>query len=208
MWRRFEPHIDTAAADCAAKVISDEPFVVVGRPGGGGTLAIEVRLSISGLTAFAKPARMGPDNGRSAAHEKIASDLGYALGLPVAPVVLSRQTPGTTLSAIPLVALSYSALRQPRPFGGLIKSISPHSAAALREVATAMFVFHCWIDDHDHFGDSNALAEQATDGTLRSIFFDYSFALMREWSPPAPAKDRPQWGNPPDPYRPPGSANC
>src|SRR5580698_10122434 len=105
MWRRYDSHVEALSAECAQALLTDEPFAAIGTPVGGGTSAIPVKMQRSGLPAYVKPARIGPANGPDAAHEKIAADLGYRLGLPVAPVILSKSVAGAPLP--PLVVVSY-----------------------------------------------------------------------------------------------------
>ena len=94
MWRRFSSHIEDTARKLAGDLFSTEKFMIVGNRQGGGSIAFPVTLSSSGLRAFVKPAVAAGNNARTAANEKIAADLGYALGLPIAPPILSRETKG------------------------------------------------------------------------------------------------------------------
>jgi hypothetical protein len=182
--RRFAPHIETLARRCFENPESQEAFTISGAPAGGATTAIPITINANGIRAYAKPARAATDNGACVAHEKIASDIGYKLGLPVAPVLLSRACTGTALP--PIVALSYMALPQPRPWGQV--SLSPDELTALRPVLAAMYAFHVWIDDHDHNWN-----------VVRTVFIDYTFSLTHQWNPPAAAPVRP-WHTMTGPY--------
>lgn len=194
MWRSFEPHVEAYAANCVALQMSMEPFTITGGLVGGGSHAVQVKLQ-SGLTPFAKPAHHQPGD---VARERLAFVLGHNLGLPVSSVLISRQTTGLTLALPSVVALSFEMLPQGRPWTQF--NATAAELIALRPIFSAMFAFHAWIDDHDHFGDTNLLAERTAGGAVRLAFFDYSISLTHSWSPPAPPPGRPQWANPPGPY--------
>lgn len=194
MWRIFEPHVEAHSAIAKTEPISTEPFQIIGPLLEGGSSSVRVRLE-SGLEPYAKPAH--PRTG-DVARERIAFLLGHRLGLPVATVQISRETVGLPLILPPIVALSFPMLGRARPWEQM--AISPVDRASLRRIFTAMHVFHCWIDDHDHFCGSNVEAERMQDGSIRMAFFDYGHSLTREWRPPCPAVMRSQWRSPPMPF--------
>ena len=102
----------------------------------------------------------------TAAHEKIAADLGHALGLPVAPVLLSKQTKGHGLPNI--VALSFATLKQPTQWGAVVADGGQR--ADLRPALAGMWGFHCWIDDHDHnWSDGNTGCSSSTPMVLLEL---------------------------------------
>ena len=109
-FRNFEPDIEKVAAECRANCFTKEPFDIVDATRqGGATGALSVLMKHSGLTAWAKPEGTANNLLRDVAHEKIGSDLGFDLKLPVAPVAISRETNGKNLHST--VALSYTAAR-------------------------------------------------------------------------------------------------
>ena len=196
MLRHFETHIEALAQQCFDQPILDDTFIVEGMPEGGGTSSRRVRVAGTNQRAWAKPARIAPDNLNCVVNEKIASDLAFSLGLPVAPVQIIKRC--TVPDFPPVVALSYSALPQPRQWGQV--SVTHSQRKSLASVLGAMFAFHAWIDDHDHnWNDGNALLETSNDGSIRAVFIDYSFSLTRRWNPPAPAPDG-RWGQRSGPY--------
>ncbi len=196
MWRSFSDHVEKLAGECEGSVLTTEGFIVNGTPAGGGTTAVPILMQASGLRAFAKPARPDPDGAACAAREKIASDIAYNLGLPVAPVILSNTTNGTSLP--PLVCISYSALAQPRPWNQI--TLTEDEMNSLRPGLAALFAFHTWLDDHDHnWNDGNVLLERGTDNIVRMVSIDYSFSLNKAWNPPEPAPIR-QWKTRSGPY--------
>jgi hypothetical protein len=196
MWRSFAPHVEAHAATCLITQLSTEPFIVTGASIGGGSSAVPVRMQ-SGLPAYAKPARIQPGD---VARERLAFALGYRLTLPVASVLVSRETAGLTPTLPPVVALSFEALSQPKVWGQLLPALTPEEERSLRPTLSAMHAFHAWIDDHDHFGGGNMQIERSTSGTIQISFFDYSFSLNHQWQPPAPPPDRASWKIPQHPY--------
>jgi hypothetical protein len=195
MWRSFEPQVEMHAADCVTRQVSTEPFTIVGGGlVGGGSQAAQVMLG-SGLTPFAKPARPQPGD---VAREWLAFVLGHTLGLPVSSVLISRQTAGLVPALPPVVALSFEMLPQGRPWA----QFNPTAAelVSLRPIFSAMFAFHAWIGEQDHFGVTNMLAERIAGGIVRLAFFDYSMSLTYNWTPPAAMPIRPEWRTPPGPY--------
>ncbi len=194
--RRFESHVEALAKRCADSPIVSETFVAEGNLEGGGTSSRRVKISSSGLTAWVKPARIAADNMSCVANEKIASDLAYKLGLPVAPVQIFRDH---KVDGFPdIVVASYAASPQPRPWGQVV--LSNQHKQDVAPALGAMLAFHAWIDDHDHsWSDANALCEILSAVEARPVFIDYSFSLTRQWKPPTPAPVR-NWRMRPGPY--------
>jgi len=104
--------------------------------------ACEVSLPC-GRLAFVKPTLTDFD--LIAANEKLAADLGYLLGLPVAPVAI---VPPGSLPEFPdrHLALSLSCFSKGRAWG----RAGPAVDARLAETLEALRVFWSWIGDVDH----------------------------------------------------------
>jgi hypothetical protein len=187
MLRQFEDHVEALARQCFETPILQDSFTVVGGLEGGGTSSCRVKINRSGLSAWAKPARIAADNLSCVVNEKIASDLAFRLGLPVAPVQIIQNcsVPGFPQN----VAVSYAASPQARHWGQVF--VPGQHAQLLAPRLGAILVFHAWIDDHDHnWHDGNALLEVLGPDKIRAVFIDYSFSLTRQWKPPALAPDR------------------
>lgn len=123
-----------------------------------------------GDTAYAKPR---PDTARNlvVAREKIASDLGYRLGLPVAPVVVRLPDPANGWNY-------YSALSLARLKGARLWAAG--GAAHLDRAATALEelrVFWTWIGDHDHNGHGQNLLFAIQSGVCDVMAIDHAFSL-------------------------------
>jgi hypothetical protein len=196
MWRFFAPHVEAHASTCLANQLSTESFALTGPVAAGGSSAVPVKMQ-SGLRAYAKPARVQPGD---VARERLTFVLGYRLQLPVASVLISRETVGLAAGGLPsVVALSFEMLAQGRVWGQIAASLTAVEVNALRPTFSAMHAFHAWIDEHDHFGGSNMQIERGQSG-IQASFYDYSFSLTHQWQPPALAPFRNEWQNPPAPY--------
>jgi hypothetical protein len=204
-WRKFSADFERLAARISRDLITEEPFVLEPglKPEGGATTAVRVTMQASKQYAWAKPARLQANNAADIvcpAHEKIAADLAHLVGLPVPPVALSRKTEGTGLAKV--VALSYEALPQGKPWKHLGPALTPEVIAKLMPTLSAMWAFHAWVCDTDHnWNVGNVIVEILPDGTVNVAFIDYSNALTHAWKPPA--EPQPQdWSRRNNPYNP------
>lgn len=186
MWRKFTPVVEEAARACFENPVISAPLTIEGALEGGGTSSRRVR--VNGLVGWAKPARIAPDNASCVVNEKIAHDLAFELGLPVAPTQIITDHGSSEFP--PFVSVAYAATAQPRHWNdGMLNA---PQAASVASALGAMRVFHAWIDDHDHdWNAGNALIEPLDADSARPVFIDYSFSLTREWRPPAPPPVRP-----------------
>jgi hypothetical protein len=198
--RRFDPDIEGMARECYENPTIKSEFTANGGMQGGGTGSRQAIVRQTGRTAWIKPARAAADNQSCVANEKIASDLAYKLGLPVAPVQIILEHGQADFPAI--VVASYAASAQPRPWPvGQLGHLNEDQRRSLAGPLGAMRVFHAWIDDHDHdWNAGNALLDVIDEQTVRPIFIDYSFSLTRQWMPPAPPPAR-NWNSRNGPYQ-------
>ena len=118
--------------------------------------------------AFIKPRPDAPDP-LTVAREKIAADLGYDLGLPVAPVVVKNpcdqwQRP----SAVSLVCLGAG-----RAWGTGTDALRAQAAPALE----ALRVFWTWIGDDDHKGHHENLLYAVENGVVKLSAIDHARSL-------------------------------
>jgi hypothetical protein len=137
MWRFFATDVEAHARVCREGLFCEEQFEIIGTRAGGGSIAFPVKLKTSGRLTWVKPAVAAGDNALTSAHEKIAADIGHALGLPVAPTLLSKQTKGHGLPEI--VALSFRPLSNLRRGERLPPTINTRPACAPRWQACGDF---------------------------------------------------------------------
>ncbi len=117
---------------------------------------------------FVKP-RPESANLRVVVNEKIASDLGFLLDLPVAAVVVRE--PDTTWSS--RSALSLAALASARPWD----VADADRDAELDNRLEALRVFWSWIGDVDHNGNQGNLLYERASQEVRILAIDHSYAL-------------------------------
>jgi len=200
-FRFFPANVERLAARCIDQPVSDEPFEIVGDALGVMSGAVPIVMKSSRLPAFAKPHHVNEHTLAGVASEKIASDLAFHLGLPVAPVQINKTGADHQMTAF--VAVSYPALPSARGWRTVWDTLDAGEKATLRPTLSAMWAFHAWIQDLDHnWNDANAMLEK--EGThLRAVFFDYTLCLAHgaaTGSGPLPAK---AWGSAPNtPYPP------
>lgn len=158
-------------------------------PGGAGSKPSTADLNPPICLAYAKPAF---DNAGSpeGAHEFIASELAYLLGISVPPVGFWTNEHGVPY------ALSVRAFRQAQTLGQA--NLSNREGAALRPIFLQGLVFHTWICDPDHSGAKKGQAghprnvvvdARSPPGRPQISFIDHAFALTKSWAPTdGPAK--------------------
>ena len=120
-----------------------------------------------------------------AAHEKIAADLAFDLGLALPPAILHRwgiHPVGTerfvALSLFPF--LSIFMWRQVMAIPGLDTLLK----LELRETASALVPFDTWVDNTDRVNDGNLLVSKATADPalpLQVAYIDYSYSMAHGW---------------------------
>ena len=162
---------------------------MLGKPGDLEGSTASVRFETGDLTAVAKPTH-GNLGYPEAAHEKIAADLGFDLGLPTAPVILwDRHAHSSGLYRY--CALSLIA------FNPANKWLVVHKLIAARErliprltnAASAMTVFDTWLDNKDrHSSTSNLVVNEIDDSDLvEYAYIDHGQTLSYSWRDgPAP----------------------
>lgn len=129
--------------------------------------ACRVRFSGNDI-GFVKP-RPGNINPQVIGNEKIASDLGRLLHLPVAPVVVRRQQTGW----LQMTAMSLVCLNQGRHWG----SGPTNPTDDLFGCLEALRVFWTWIGDIDHNSHPENLLYEFDGREFKLTAIDHSYAF-------------------------------
>jgi hypothetical protein len=138
---------DEAISDQWSRETSTTESWTLGGPIGSGESASSHVLSSSGRRGAGKPAH-ATDGTPRAAHEKIASDLAYHLGLPVPAVCLwTNPTDGARY------AVSVWAFSQALTWADMIPKLTAPFLQNAGKVFSAARVFQTWIADSDHNGN-------------------------------------------------------
>ncbi|WNG54452.1 hypothetical protein F0U59_06385 [Archangium gephyra] len=182
--RTFPPQVEQLARQWRGEVLTSSTWTQVGD-------VIEhfesepffVRSS-EGAAGLAKPGTVEPPVHQlpRAAHEKIASDLAFDLGLPVPPVLLwSRSGAGPKQQRY--ASISTLAFPRANPWAmaaGLSSRLLPRLAA----VASAMAVFDSWVANTDRQNDGNLLVSEddsVSPPVLRVAYLDFANSLAYRW---------------------------
>ena len=147
------------------------------------------------LRGVAKPGEGIADNILRAAHEKIASDLAYILGLPVAPVILWDRGESFARQADRFCAISAWAFSKPLEWQHYRPSATAEQTALAVKAAGAMQVFDTWVAAVDRKDDHVLVSDDENKTALSLAYIDYAFALSYEWTGAAAAQadPRPAW---------------
>jgi hypothetical protein len=146
-------------------------------------------VSCGTVNGYAKPKKIdrSPSPNPRAAHEKIAADLAYDLGLPVPPVKLHRWQGAPPHGDQPFVAISLV------PFLNVYRweeienfpDICQQMKLSLSEVASAFVPFDTWLDNNDRVNNGNLLVSNDSvdpNRPLRVAYLDHSNSMMKVWA--------------------------
>jgi hypothetical protein len=158
--RGFSPELEAIAAAWFERVSSADWWPPNGKPVAASTCGVWRSTNAHGVEAAIKPARTYGIGARAAAHEKIASDLAFVLGLPVPPVLLLQRPSPPRWCAVSAWAFSEA---QPLAPGA---SLPTRAVSAL----AALAAFDFWIG--------------AADRSLRNVVVDGE-GSHRNRSPPS-----------------------
>jgi hypothetical protein len=176
-YRSFADTIEELAKDWARKCCSSETWDDLGWFGGSESRPF--RVSNQKIIGLAKPGMQKVDGIPRAAHEKIASDLAFELGLPVPPVILwDRQSAGDP-NRERYVAISAWAFTPALSWDEGSKNLSEDSRKQASVVVSAMLPFETWISAQDRKSDH--LLIKVVGGRLEVAFIDYAFSLSQSW---------------------------
>ncbi len=152
---------------------------------------------IPGRRAYLKPRVFDPNNGR-AAREKIASDLGYDLGVMIPPVLLANRNepPHETRVCLSLVmhtgAWSWAEIaaklsKRPAPKALEVKKMLEDAQLKLARAASQALVFDTWVGQEDHgpHNDHNIVfgyeTKKANENSYILLDYERSFGIAGRW---------------------------
>jgi hypothetical protein len=145
-------------------------------------------VSCGTVNGYAKPKKIdqGPSPYPRAAHEKIAADLAYDLGLPVPPVKLHRWQGAPPHGDQPLVAISLVPFLNVHRWEEIeiFPEICRQMKLSLRDVASAFVPFDTWLDNNDRANGGNLLVSKDTvdpGQPLRVAYLDHASSMTKVW---------------------------
>jgi hypothetical protein len=188
--RVFAPEIEALAAVWSTSNTTGEVWTPTGKGWRTNSRPIEVQ-NASNIRGVAKPGEKIGDRCLRAAHEKIVSDLGYMLGLPIPPVTLwDRGDPHDGDGRH--CAVSAWAFGNPMEWQHIRPHLSAAQLAQAPAAAAAMRAFDTWVAASDRKPDHVLVSDDGDAGTLKLAYIDYAFALSYEWIGVANAPGEPR----------------
>jgi hypothetical protein len=177
--RGFTAELEALASEWRSQIESTAAWSVIGKVPRGQDAGVVVQAGE--LRGYAKPGRRESLCCR-AAHEKIASDLAFDLGLPVPPVLLWRR-PKVAITDEEFTAISASAFVPIYAWEQVCHDpeLGPRFGAALAPIACAMCPFDTWVGNTDRHNGGNVVVTMQPDG-IRAAYIDYAYALSHDWA--------------------------
>ena len=184
-YRSFSDDVEATAKFWRGFIVSRRQWKFVGVPGSAGGEAKGTFVRASTLDGFAKPTHEKKDSMPRAAHEKIASDLAFELGLPVPPVVLWRRK-HVMPDEEPCVAVSLVPFNPAHKWGHVSKTndAARRVIKSLHKAAAAMMVFDTWVDNRDRANEGNLIVHEGrpeTGSTIQCAYIDYAYSMAYGW---------------------------
>jgi hypothetical protein len=175
--RRFSPEMEALASLWSTSAFSTDAWRGTGRTWQTNSHPLEV-INENNLRGVAKPGALLTDRCLRAAHEKIASDLAYLLGLPVPPVTLWDR--GESHVGDRHCAVSAFAFPKYIEWQVALPTLTAQQKELAKISAGAMRAFDTWIAASDRKG-SHVLVRDDRDPTQLALAqIDYAFALSFE----------------------------
>ena len=177
-FRRFAASTRAIDAEWSACASTNEVWSATGIAWATENGPLQV-VNSSGILGVQKPGRDAVSNPRTAATEKIVSDLAYHLGLPVPPMTLWDR--GEAAGQPRYVAVSAWAYESPLTWAQADTALTADQKASLLQWASAMAPFESWIDAQDRQNAGNMLVGQDAAGDMLGAWIDYAFSLDYAW---------------------------
>src|SRR6266480_2193467 len=182
--RNFPKDVEVIASSWRRNVITVDPWKPTGIPGAAGGEAQGYYVTSGTVNAYAKPSKLDPLP--KAAHEKIASDLAFDIGLPVPPATLLNwgkppvgDQPHVVLSLIPFLSVhKWGEIKA-------VPSLEAQLKQEMRSVASAIVPFDTWLGNQDRVNnDGNILVskDKVDPATkLGVVYVDFSNSMLVRW---------------------------
>jgi len=177
-FRDFSKELEALSDVWSTSATSTDAWTPTGRTWNTNSRPLEVQNQ-NNIRGVAKPGAIINDRCLRAAHEKIASDLAYILGLPIPPVILWDR--GENIAGDRHCAVSAWAFTTAIEWQHIVGRLSPAQIENARRVAGAMRAFDTWLAASDRKNDHVLVRDDGDASRLGLGYIDYSFALSYEW---------------------------
>jgi hypothetical protein len=175
--RRFSHEIEALASIWSTSATTTNVWRATGRTWPTNSQPFEV-VNENNLRGVAKPGAVLTDHCLRAAHEKIVSDLAFALGLPVPPVILWDRGEGHVGDRN--CAISAIAFPKFVEWHIAFPTLTPAQKELARYSAGAMRAFDTWVAASDRKSDHVLVEDDGDHSKLGLAQIDYAFALSYE----------------------------
>lgn len=139
------------------------------------------------VNGYAKPSKI--DNSANswprAAHEKIAANLAFEVGLPLPPVLLHRWSKPPKGDQ-PLVAISLQPFLNVHKWKAVeaVPAVCQQMKLELKPIASALVPFDTWLDNSDRPNNGNLIVSKDSSDPaipLRLAYIDYANSMLCVW---------------------------
>ncbi len=175
-FRNYGSRIEQIASDWYANPIQSVDVIQRGGYSQTADGACEVEICRFNAIAFAKPR---PEKASPAlvGREKVASDLGHILGLPIAPTVVRPPSSGWPNFTV----MSLQCL----PTGRLWSTGGDANVRRLAPLLESLRVFWTWLGDTDHNGHGQNLSWSVGSDRAAVSGFDHAYCLGHDGADPS-----------------------
>lgn len=179
-YRGFQSELERQAAEWVANPVTTDDWKPNGKKFGGESQTLGVTNGIR--NDVAKPGKKldgGNETVCYAAHEKIASDLAYHLGLPVPPVALWERKDAKDVEHrwCSISGWAFPGARKFAEVGNVPEKHRGQAPAAL----SAMIAFDVWIGVEDR-NNGNLVIDADYRSPQPTACVDYAWSLSKRWS--------------------------
>ncbi|MFI5012714.1 MAG: hypothetical protein ACHQAY_10225 [Hyphomicrobiales bacterium] len=176
--RRFSAETEALASVWSDSAMSTEDWRPTGRKWPTNSQPLEV-VNANNIRGVAKPGALISDRCLRAAHEKIAADLAYVLGLPVPPVILWDR--GDAFVGDRYCAISMMAFTKDNEWDGAAPHLTADQISQAMFAAGAMTAFDTWLAASDRKTNHVLVDDNGDQATLGLAYIDYAFSMSYEW---------------------------
>lgn len=188
MYRRFSPTAEATAARWREICIHDGEWEVQSGVGAKQGEAKGFIVQFGSDIGYAKPGRDQPPVSEHprAAHEKIAADLAFELGLPVPPAVLWDRgaMPNGTERYCAISLLCFEPVYQWAEVSSLGQEKVNAYLPELSRLASAIAPFDTWLQNSDRNNPGNLICSSGKDNgsfELKAAYIDYAHTMLMHW---------------------------
>jgi len=178
-FRSFSKELEALADVWSTSATTSDSWTPTGRKWATNSKPFEVQNQ-NNVRGVAKPGEIINDRCLRAAHEKIVSDLGFVLRLPIPPVTLWDR--GENFVGDRRCAVSAWAFPKAVEWQHIATQLTAQQIEIAKRGAGAMRAFDTWLAASDRKNDHVLVHDDGDAMKLELAHIDYAFALSYEWT--------------------------